>query len=65
MYFLSAKIYLKKMQREKSIFILANVTKEINYHGNYKVQVWGWVPGWWRNRIGRPLSPLQILRKII
>lgn len=23
-----------------------------SYHGNYKVQVWGCVPGWWRNRIG-------------
>lgn len=30
MYFLSAKIYLKKVQREKKyIFILANITKEI------------------------------------
>ena len=65
MYFLSAKIYLKKVQREKSIFIFENVTKEISYHGNHQVQVLGLVPGWWRNRIGRPLSPLKVLQKII
>ena len=48
------------IQRKKLDHYIIHYTKKLTENGLKDFKTLGEEPRWWRNRTGRPLSPLQI-----